>query len=98
MEQLSSALGYANVSVTADTYRHVSYKEIIERYQRFGPIRSNSHDCIIGNASCVKTFVIQNAHDDVQRFTGTVTRSDASNYNQTHVIACRWNNLTYQQW
>jgi integrase/recombinase XerD len=37
LKLLSSALGHADVSVTADTYLHVSNKEIIEGYQRFGP-------------------------------------------------------------
>jgi integrase len=34
---LSSAVGHADMSVTADTYLHVSDKEIIGGYQRFGP-------------------------------------------------------------
>jgi len=37
LKLLSSALGHEDVSVTADTYLHVSNKEIIEGYQRFGP-------------------------------------------------------------
>jgi len=37
LKLLSSALGHAGVSVTAETYLHVSDKEITEGYQRFGP-------------------------------------------------------------
>jgi hypothetical protein len=34
---LSSALGHADVSVTADRYLHVADREVIEGYQRFRP-------------------------------------------------------------
>jgi len=37
LKLLSSALGHANMSMTAHTYLHVSNKGIIQRYQRFGP-------------------------------------------------------------
>jgi integrase/recombinase XerD len=37
LKLLSSALGHADVSVTADTYLHVSDKEIIQGYRNFGP-------------------------------------------------------------
>jgi integrase/recombinase XerD len=37
LKLLSSALGHADVSVTAGTYLHVSNKEIIQGYRNFGP-------------------------------------------------------------
>ena len=37
LKLLSSALGHADVSVTADTYLHVSDKQIIQGYRSFGP-------------------------------------------------------------
>lgn len=41
-------------------------------------IRSNSHDCLAGNADCVETFVIETAYDDASRFIGTVRGTDES--------------------
>ena len=35
------------------------------RHEFEASIRSNSHDCLEGNAGCVETFVIEAAHDDV---------------------------------
>jgi CopG family nickel-responsive transcriptional regulator len=41
-------------------------------------IRSNSHDCLDGNAGCVETFVVEAAHEDVLRFIGSVRGADES--------------------
>ncbi|WP_137290640.1 CopG family ribbon-helix-helix protein [Natronorubrum halophilum] len=41
-------------------------------------IRSNSHNCLDGNAGCVETFVIEAAYDDILRFIGTVRGADES--------------------
>ncbi|MFC6767950.1 CopG family ribbon-helix-helix protein [Natrinema soli] len=41
-------------------------------------IRSNSHNCLDGNAGCVETFVIEAAYDNVLRFIGTVRGADES--------------------
>ena len=41
-------------------------------------VRSNSHNCLEGNAGCVETFVIEAAHNDVLRFIGTVRGADES--------------------
>jgi CopG family nickel-responsive transcriptional regulator len=48
------------------------------RHEFEGPIRSNSHDCLEGNAGCVETFVIEAAYDDALRFIGTVRGADES--------------------
>ena len=48
------------------------------RHEFEAPIRSNSHDCLEGNAGCVETFVIEAAYDDVLRFIGTVRGADES--------------------
>ena len=41
-------------------------------------IRSNSHNCLEGNAGCVETFVIETAYDDALEFIGTVRGADES--------------------
>ena len=41
-------------------------------------IRSNSHNCLDGNAGCVETFVIEAPYDDALRFIGTVRGVDES--------------------
>ena len=41
-------------------------------------IRSNSHNCLDGNAGCVETFVIEASYDDALRFIGTVRGADES--------------------
>jgi CopG family nickel-responsive transcriptional regulator len=41
-------------------------------------IRSNSHNCLEGNAGCVETFVVEGAYDDALRFIGTVRGADES--------------------
>ena len=43
LKLLSSVLGHANVSVTADTYLHVSDKQIIQGYRNFGPTIVGAH-------------------------------------------------------
>jgi len=48
------------------------------RHEFEASIRSNSHNCLEGNAGCVETFVIEAAHDDVLRFIGTVRGADES--------------------
>ena len=48
------------------------------RHEFEASIRSNSHDCLDGNAGCVETFVIEAPHDDALRFIGTVRGADKS--------------------
>ena len=48
------------------------------RHEFEASIRSNSHDCLEGNAGCVETFVIEAAHNDVLRFIGSVRGADES--------------------
>jgi len=48
------------------------------RHEFEASIRSNSHNCLEGNAGCVETFVIEAAYDDVLRFIGTVRGADES--------------------
>ena len=48
------------------------------RHQFEASIRSNSHNCLEGNAGCVETFVIEAAYDDALRFIGTVRGADES--------------------
>ena len=48
------------------------------RHEFEAPIRSNSHDCLDGNAGCVETFVIEAPYDDALRFIGTVRGADES--------------------
>jgi CopG family nickel-responsive transcriptional regulator len=48
------------------------------RHEFEASIRSNSHDCLEGNAGCVETFVIEAAYDDALRFIGTVRGADES--------------------
>ena len=52
--------------------------EIDIRHEFEASIRSNSHNCLEGNAGCVETFVIEAAHNDVLRFIGTVRGADES--------------------
>jgi CopG family nickel-responsive transcriptional regulator len=48
------------------------------RHKFEASIRSNSHDCLEGNAGCVETFVVEAAYDDALRFIGTVRGTDES--------------------
>ena len=48
------------------------------RHEFEASIRSNSHDCLDGNAGCVETFVIEAPYDDALRFIGTVRGADES--------------------
>jgi CopG family nickel-responsive transcriptional regulator len=48
------------------------------RHEFEASIRSNSHNCLEGNAGCVETFVIEAAYDDTLRFIGTVRGADES--------------------
>jgi CopG family nickel-responsive transcriptional regulator len=48
------------------------------RHEFEASIRSNSHNCLEGNAGCVETFVIEAAYDDALRFIGTVRGADES--------------------
>ncbi|ELZ59585.1 MULTISPECIES: CopG family ribbon-helix-helix protein [unclassified Haloferax] len=48
------------------------------RHEFEASIRSNSHNCLDGNAGCVETFVVEAAYDDVLRFIGTVRGADES--------------------
>jgi CopG family nickel-responsive transcriptional regulator len=48
------------------------------RHEFEASIRSNSHNCLEGNAGCVETFVVEAAYDDVLRFIGTVRGADES--------------------
>ena len=48
------------------------------RHEFEASIRSNSHNCLDGNAGCVETFVIEALHDDALRFIGTVRGADES--------------------
>jgi CopG family nickel-responsive transcriptional regulator len=48
------------------------------RHEFEASIRSNSHDCLEGNAGCVETFVVEAAYDDARRFIGTVRGADES--------------------
>jgi CopG family nickel-responsive transcriptional regulator len=48
------------------------------RHEFEASIRSNSHDCLEGNAGCVETFVVEAAYDDALRFIGTVRGADES--------------------
>jgi CopG family nickel-responsive transcriptional regulator len=48
------------------------------RHQFEASIRSNSHNCLEGNAGCVETFVIEAAYEDALRFIGTVRGVDES--------------------
>lgn len=41
-------------------------------------IRSNSHNCLEGNAGCVETFVIEAEYDESLQFIGTVRGVDES--------------------
>ena len=48
------------------------------RHEFEGSIRSNSHNCLRGNAGCVETFVVEAAYQDVLHFIGTVRGADES--------------------
>ena len=48
------------------------------RHEFEASIRSNSHNCLDGNAGCVETFVIEASYDNALRFTGTVRGADES--------------------
>jgi CopG family nickel-responsive transcriptional regulator len=48
------------------------------RHEFEASIRSNSHNCLKGNAGCVETFVIEATYDDALRFIGTVRGADES--------------------
>jgi CopG family nickel-responsive transcriptional regulator len=48
------------------------------RHEFEASIRSNSHNCLEGNAGCVETFVIEASYDDALRFVGTVRGADES--------------------
>ena len=48
------------------------------RHEFEASIRSNSHNCLGGNAGCVETFVVEAAYDDALRFVGTVRGADES--------------------
>ncbi|RJX47943.1 CopG family ribbon-helix-helix protein [Halonotius pteroides] len=48
------------------------------RHEFEASIRSNSHNCLEGNAGCVETFVIEARYDDALRFIGTVRGADES--------------------
>jgi CopG family nickel-responsive transcriptional regulator len=48
------------------------------RHEFEASIRSNSHNCLEGNAGCVETFVIEAAYDDALRFIGTVRGTNES--------------------
>ena len=48
------------------------------RHEFEASIRSNSHNCLDGNASCVETFVIEAPYDDALRCIGTVRGADES--------------------
>jgi CopG family nickel-responsive transcriptional regulator len=46
------------------------------RHEFEASIRSNSHDCLDGNAGCVETFVVEAAYEEAMRFIGTVRGAD----------------------
>ena len=48
------------------------------RHEFEASIRSNSHNCLDGNAGCVETFVIEAPYDDALQFIGTVRGADES--------------------
>ena len=48
------------------------------RHEFEASIRSNSHDCLDGNAGCVETFVVEAEYEDAVRFIGTVRGADES--------------------
>ena len=48
------------------------------RHEFDASIRSNSHNCLEGNAGCVETFVIEALYDDALRCIGTVRGADES--------------------
>ena len=48
------------------------------RHEFEASIRSNSHNCLDGNAGCVETFVIEALYDDALQFIGTVRGADES--------------------
>jgi CopG family nickel-responsive transcriptional regulator len=48
------------------------------RHEFDASIRSNSHNCLDGNAGCVETFVIEAMYDGALRFIGTVRGADES--------------------
>ena len=48
------------------------------RHEFEASIRSNSHNCLEGNAGCVETFVIEAPYDDAVRFIGIVRGTDES--------------------
>jgi CopG family nickel-responsive transcriptional regulator len=48
------------------------------RHEFEASIRSNSHNCLEGNAGCVETFVIEAAYDDALGFIATVRGADES--------------------
>ena len=48
------------------------------RHEFEASIRSNSHNCLNGNAGCVETFVVEAQYDDALRFIGTVRGADES--------------------
>ncbi|RDZ62454.1 nickel-responsive transcriptional regulator NikR [Haloferax sp. Atlit-12N] len=48
------------------------------RHEFEASIRSNSHNCLDGNAGCVETFVVEAPYDDVLRFIGNVRGADES--------------------
>jgi len=48
------------------------------RHEFEASIRSNSHNCLEGNAGCVETFVIEAPYDDALWFIGTVRGTNES--------------------
>jgi len=48
------------------------------RHEFEAPIRSNSHNCLEGNAGCVETFVVEAEYDVVLNFIATVRGVDES--------------------
>jgi CopG family nickel-responsive transcriptional regulator len=46
------------------------------RHEFEASIRSNTHNCLDGNAGCVETFVIEAAYDNILQFIGTVRGVD----------------------
>jgi CopG family nickel-responsive transcriptional regulator len=48
------------------------------RHEFEASIRSNSHNCLDGNAGCVETFVVEGVYEEALRFIGTVRGADES--------------------
>lgn len=46
------------------------------RHEFEGSIRSNTHNCLTGNAGCVETFVIEDDYETALQFIATVRGSD----------------------